>query len=251
MLLTTRRCHQNGPVPEDGPNGRCPPRSRSRTLGHDQRTRRRGHGPKMGRSTRPLLDEVRSAPGRGSWTSAAAPGACSAGGPAGRRGRGVDRRTVRRHRRDRVPRPTWRSVTWGHCPTRTTRSTPSGHAFPFAADPANALREAARVGRPGAPVVIATWGRPDQCEAAAYLSGVGALLPGAARPFALAEEGRRRGVRRAGGLSPGKPSRGPVHLDVPRRGRRCWQPLRHRPRRRSRRRHRCRRRRHRAGHRTR
>jgi ubiquinone/menaquinone biosynthesis C-methylase UbiE len=51
------------------------------------------------------------------------------------------------------------------------------NAFQFAADPANALREAARVGRPGAPIVIATWGRPEQCEAAAYIRGVASLLP--------------------------------------------------------------------------
>src|SRR5690242_12438894 len=37
------------------------------------------------------------------------------------------------------------------------------NAFQFAADPAHALREAGRVATAGAPVVIATWGRPEQC----------------------------------------------------------------------------------------
>ncbi len=39
------------------------------------------------------------------------------------------------------------------------------NAFQFAADPAHALRAAGRVARRGAPLVIATWGRPEQCEA--------------------------------------------------------------------------------------
>ncbi len=78
-------------------------------------------------------------------------------------------------------------------------------AFPFAADPARALREVARVGRTGAPVVIAAWGRPDQCEAAAYLNDVGALLPTSTRrPFALAEEGALEAFAEAGGLQPGR-----------------------------------------------
>lgn len=81
------------------------------------------------------------------------------------------------------------------------------NAFQFAADPANALREAARVGRPGAPIVIATWGRPEQCEGAAYVRGVGALLPppppGAPGPFALSEPGALEGFAARGGLTAG------------------------------------------------
>jgi SAM-dependent methyltransferase len=82
------------------------------------------------------------------------------------------------------------------------------NAFQFAADPANALREAARVGRPGAPIVIATWGRPDQCESAAYVSGVASLLPppppGAPGPFALSEPGALESFAARGGLTTGE-----------------------------------------------
>jgi SAM-dependent methyltransferase len=66
-------------------------------------------------------------------------------------------------------------------------------AFQFAADPSRALREAGRVSAPGAPIVIATWGRPEHCEAAAYVRALGNLLPaprpGALGPFALSEPG--------------------------------------------------------------
>jgi SAM-dependent methyltransferase len=82
------------------------------------------------------------------------------------------------------------------------------NAFQFAADPANALREAARVGRPGAPIVIATWGRPDQCEAAAYIREVASLLPppppGAPGPFALSEPGALETFAARGGLRTGE-----------------------------------------------
>jgi SAM-dependent methyltransferase len=65
------------------------------------------------------------------------------------------------------------------------------NAYQFAADPGRALAEAARVGIAGAPVVIASWGRPEQCEAAAYVTELGALLPppprGTPGPFALSE----------------------------------------------------------------
>lgn len=82
------------------------------------------------------------------------------------------------------------------------------NAFQFAAEPAHALREAGRVARPGAPIVIATWGRPDQCEAAAYVKAVGALLPppppGAPGPFALSEPGALEEFTAHGGLTPGE-----------------------------------------------
>jgi SAM-dependent methyltransferase len=80
------------------------------------------------------------------------------------------------------------------------------NAFQFAADPAHALREARRVARGGAPVVIATWGRPEECEAAAYVKAVGSLLPppppGAPGPFALSEEGAIEEFATMGGLTP-------------------------------------------------
>jgi SAM-dependent methyltransferase len=82
------------------------------------------------------------------------------------------------------------------------------NAFQFAADPAHALHEAGRVARRGAPVVIATWGRPEQCEAAGYVRAVGGLLPppppGAPGPFALSEEGAIEAFAARGGLKPGE-----------------------------------------------
>jgi SAM-dependent methyltransferase len=82
------------------------------------------------------------------------------------------------------------------------------NAFQFAADPANALREARRVAVEGAPVVIATWGRPEQCEAAAYVKAVGSLLPppppGAPGPFALSEPGAIEAFAERGGLTAGE-----------------------------------------------
>lgn len=80
------------------------------------------------------------------------------------------------------------------------------NAFHLAADPGKALREAGRVSRPGAPIVIATWGRPELCEAAAFVTGVGALLPsvphGATGPFALSEPGALEDFAARGALSP-------------------------------------------------
>jgi SAM-dependent methyltransferase len=82
------------------------------------------------------------------------------------------------------------------------------NAFQFAADPARALREAGRVGRAGAPVLIATWGRPEQCDAAGYVKAVGGLLPapppGAPGPFALSEEGALEEFAARGRLTPGE-----------------------------------------------
>ena len=82
------------------------------------------------------------------------------------------------------------------------------NAFQFAADPADALREAGRVSRPGAPIVIATWGRRDACEAAAYVAAVGSLLPppppGAPGPFALSEPGALESFAARGGLTSGE-----------------------------------------------
>jgi SAM-dependent methyltransferase len=81
-------------------------------------------------------------------------------------------------------------------------------AFQFAADPARALREAGRVGRAGAPVLIATWGRPEQCDAAGYVRAIGGLLPppppGAPGPFALSETGALEEFAARGGLTPGE-----------------------------------------------
>jgi SAM-dependent methyltransferase len=80
------------------------------------------------------------------------------------------------------------------------------NAFQYAARPAAAAAEAARVVRHGGLVAVATWGRPEDCEAAAYLGALGALLPppppGAPGPFALSQPGALASLARAGGLQP-------------------------------------------------
>jgi SAM-dependent methyltransferase len=88
------------------------------------------------------------------------------------------------------------------------------NSFQFAGDPAQALREAARVAEPGAPIAVGTWGRPDQCEAAIVLKVSSELgpppppgrVPG---PFALSEPGALEGFVEQAGLSAGEP------VDVP------------------------------------
>jgi SAM-dependent methyltransferase len=83
------------------------------------------------------------------------------------------------------------------------------NSFQFAADPAAALREAARVSVAGAPIAVATWGREDQCEARSILLAQGALLPppppGAPGPFALSEPGALEVFVERAGLRAGEP----------------------------------------------
>lgn len=82
------------------------------------------------------------------------------------------------------------------------------NSFQYAAKPANALREARRVSKPGGCIVIAVWGLPEQCEAAGHLKALGALMPppppGAPGPFALSDEARLRAFAGEAGLTPMK-----------------------------------------------
>src|ERR671931_1969568 len=80
------------------------------------------------------------------------------------------------------------------------------NSFQYAADPVRALREARRVTRSGGTVAIVTWGRPEDCEASAYLKALGSLLPppppGAPGPFALSEPGALEELVGQAGLTP-------------------------------------------------
>jgi SAM-dependent methyltransferase len=51
------------------------------------------------------------------------------------------------------------------------------NAFFFAADMVAALREAGRVAKPGAAVVIQVWGRPDRCDLTAMKQAIAPLVP--------------------------------------------------------------------------
>lgn len=53
------------------------------------------------------------------------------------------------------------------------------NSFFFAADMVAALREAGRVAKRGAPVVIQVWGRPERCDLEAMKRAVTPFLPGA------------------------------------------------------------------------
>jgi SAM-dependent methyltransferase len=81
------------------------------------------------------------------------------------------------------------------------------NAFQYAGDPAQALREAGRVTRPGGMIVIMTWGEPAGMDAASVVGAMKPLLPpappGAPGPFALSDESALRAFAVAGGLTPG------------------------------------------------
>jgi SAM-dependent methyltransferase len=80
------------------------------------------------------------------------------------------------------------------------------NSFQYAADPKAALAEAKRVAKPGAPVVIMTWGKPEGMEAASLVAALRPLMPppppGAPGPFALSDETALRAFAEAAGLEP-------------------------------------------------
>lgn len=80
------------------------------------------------------------------------------------------------------------------------------NAFQYAASPSAALAEAKRVARPGAQVVVMTWGKPEGMEAASLVAALRPLLPapppGAPGPFALSDETTLRRFASAADLEP-------------------------------------------------
>ncbi len=80
------------------------------------------------------------------------------------------------------------------------------NSFQYAADPVAALRQAARVTKPGGKIFVMTWGEPAGMEAAALVAALKPLLPppppGAGGPFALSEPGKLEELATAAGLTP-------------------------------------------------
>jgi SAM-dependent methyltransferase len=79
------------------------------------------------------------------------------------------------------------------------------NSFFFADDMTAAVREAGRVARPGAPVVIQVWGQPERCDLTPMLRAVRKLRPGpdAAPPAPHSRPGVLEGIAADAGLAPG------------------------------------------------
>jgi SAM-dependent methyltransferase len=79
-------------------------------------------------------------------------------------------------------------------------------SFFFAADLVAALREAGRVAKPGAPVVVQVWGRPERCDVEAMKAVARPFLPGrpadAPAPPPLWQPGVLEEIATLAGLSP-------------------------------------------------
>jgi SAM-dependent methyltransferase len=80
------------------------------------------------------------------------------------------------------------------------------NSFFFAADMVAALREAGRVAKPGAPIVIQVWGQPTRCDLTAMKSALAELLPApdaqGPPPPALWETGVLERIATEAGLAP-------------------------------------------------
>ena len=93
------------------------------------------------------------------------------------------------------------------------------NSFQYAGDPVHALREAGRVAAAGGLVAVATWGRPEQCDAAGHLAALRPLLPasppGTSGPFALSEPGALEDLAERAGLHPERAADVPCHWEYP------------------------------------
>jgi SAM-dependent methyltransferase len=77
------------------------------------------------------------------------------------------------------------------------------NSFFFAADMTAALREAGRVAKPGAPVLIQVWGRAERCDLTPMLRAIGALRPARAPAGPpLSQPGVLEAIATEAGLTP-------------------------------------------------
>jgi SAM-dependent methyltransferase len=80
------------------------------------------------------------------------------------------------------------------------------NSIQYAGNPVVALREARRVARVDATVVVVTWGDPENMDAAAVVAALRPFMPppppGAPGPFALSDEAALRQFAAAAGLKP-------------------------------------------------
>jgi SAM-dependent methyltransferase len=80
------------------------------------------------------------------------------------------------------------------------------NSFQFAANPANALRQAQRVAKPTGKIAMAVFGRAQDCEAVPVIKAMSDLLPppppGAPGPFALSEPDVLEAMLARAGLKP-------------------------------------------------
>lgn len=78
------------------------------------------------------------------------------------------------------------------------------NSLQYAGNIKTAIREVARVLKPGGKLAIAIWDQPDRSEAVSILKAIGALIPppppGTPGPFALSEEGIMEGICSEAGL---------------------------------------------------
>ena len=112
--------------------------------------------------------------------------------------------------RERTPQGGFRTGEMEELPyaERTFDVVAGFNSFQFAASPVHALKEARRVSRPGASLVITAFGKREDTEATAYFAALGSLLPtpppGTPGPFALSVDGALEALVAEAGMHPGK-----------------------------------------------